>query len=526
MTQALRRNFLTGALALGGSGIAARAAEAKPHAGFFDVTAHGAAGDGQHLNTRALQAAIDACAAGGGGTVYFPPGRYLSGTLSLKSHVTLHLEAGATLAGSPSLPDYPSMIPKLRSYGDIYTERSLLYAEKLENIAIQGRGSIDGQGAAFHGAHKLRPFLIRLVECSGVSIRDVRLRDAAMWVLHMVACDDVAIDGATIHSRVQRNNDGIDVDSCRRVRISNCDISTIDDNIVLKSCTDRPCQDIAVTNCVLSSDCSALKLGTESNGGFENIAFSNCTIYDTHVAGIDLLLVDGGLMERVAISNITMKNVDLPIFIRLGDRGRPVIAGSPRPGVGVMRNLRISQVEAVGANSGGCLISGIPERAIEDLSLDGIRIRFTGGGSRTDAARTVPELPDVYPTPSSFGVLPAYGFYCRHVKGLRLRDVELRSERPDFRPALICEDVEGMSMNGCSLAGHREAGPPLLFRDVRNALVAGCHVPVEAPAFLGLSGARTRKISLLANDFSGARQAVASSPDVSQEALFLAANRT
>jgi hypothetical protein len=524
MKQALRRNFLTGALALGGSGLAARGAEAKTHAGVFDVTAHGAAGDGQHLNTRALQETIDACAAGGGGTVYFPPGRYLSGTLSLKSHVTLHLEAGATLAGSPSLQDYPSMIPKLRSYGDIYTERSLLYAERLENIAIQGRGTIDGQGAAFHGAYKLRPFLIRLVECSDVSIRDVRLRDAGMWVLHMLACDDVAIDGASIRSRVQRNNDGIDVDSCRRVRISNCDISTIDDNIVLKSCTDRPCQDIAVSNCVLSTDCSALKLGTESNGGFENIAFSNCTIYDTHVAGIDLLLVDGGLMERVAISNITMKNVAIPIFIRLGDRGRPVIAGSPRPGVGVMRNLRISQVEAVGASSDGCLISGIPGRAIEDLSLDGIRIRFAGGGS-ADAARTTPELPEAYPTPSSFGILPAYGFHCRHVKNLNLRDVEVRSERPESRPALICEDVDGLSMNGCSPAGNREAGPPLLFRDVRNALVAGCRVPVEAPAFLGLSGSRTAEISLLGNDLSRARKAVEASPEVPQEALFLAANR-
>ena len=289
-----------GLLALGSAGLTpAQSNPSPPQPGvrWFDITVHGARGDGASMDTAAIQRAIDACAASGGGTVYFPPGRYVSGTLILRSHVTLHLEAGAVLLGSKSLADYPSTIPKLRSYADIYTERSLLYAENLDNIAIHGRGTIDGQGAAFHGEYKVRPFLIRMVDCRDISIRDIRLRDAAMWALHLLACDDVAIDGVSLRSRVNPNNDGIDVDSCRRVRISNCEISTIDDNIVFKSCTDRPCQEIAVVNCVLSTDCSALKLGTESNGGFEDIAISNCTIYDTRGTGIAVLLVDGGLLE-------------------------------------------------------------------------------------------------------------------------------------------------------------------------------------------------------------------------------------
>ncbi|MGD0579294.1 MAG: glycosyl hydrolase family 28 protein, partial [Bryobacteraceae bacterium] len=423
------------------------------------------------------------------------------------------------------LADYPSAIPKLRSYGDTYTERSLLYAENLDNIAIHGRGTIDGQGAAFRGEYKVRPFLIRMIDCRDVSIRDIRLRDAAMWALHLLACDDVVIDGVSLRSRVNPNNDGIDVDSCRRVRISNCEISTIDDSIVLKSCTGRPCQEIVVTNCVLSTDCSALKLGTESNGGFENIAFSNCTIYDTRGTGIAVLQVDGGLLERLAISNITMKNVAIPIFIRLGDRGRPFIAGAPRPGVGDMRNVRIANVEAVGSGANGCFISGIPGRSIERLSLDGIRISFAGGGSSADAARAVPELPDAYPVVDRFGVMPAYGLFCRHVSNLTLRDVALRAERPEPRPALVCDDVDGLALHGGEFAATGQSGPSVLLRDVREAIVEGCRASAEASAFVGVSGSRSARISIIGNHLARASRAVEAAAGVPADALFLAANR-
>ena len=519
---------MSGLLALGGASLTSAhsilsASSIGSHR--FDVTSHGARGDGATLNTSSLQAAIDACAAVGGGTVYFPPGRFVSGTLFLRSHVTLDLEAGAALLGSRNLADYPSTIPKLRSYADIYTERSLLFAEGVENIAIHGRGTIDGQGAAFHGEHKVRPFLIRLIGCRDVSIRDVRLRDAAMWVLHLLACDDVAIDGISLRSRVNPNNDGIDVDSCRFVRISNSDISTIDDCIVLKSCINRPCQEIVVTNCVLSTNCSALKLGTESVAGFDNVAFSNCTIYDTHVAGIDVLMVDGGLLERLTVSNIVMRDVTVPIFVRLGDRGRPVFATDPRPGVGRMRDVRISNIDATGASSNGCLVSGIPARSIERLSLESIRISFAGGGTAADASRAVPEIPDAYPVIDRFGVMPAYGFFCRHVDGLTMRDVSLRAERPDTRPALVCDDVSGLTVQGCEFPSTGPAAPPLALRDVREALIGGCRVAAESIALANVSGARSARLSLIGNHITpGARPAVTAA-EVPADALFLSANR-
>jgi hypothetical protein len=510
-----RRRFLERVMLLGGAGLAPAAPATPAPAGgaVFDVSRYGAARDGSRAATEPVQQAIDACAAAGGGTVYFPPGRYVSGTLTLKSRVTLYLKAGAVLAGSRTLADYPSRVPRLRSYTDNYTERSLLYAEDAENIAIHGHGAIDGQGAAFRGEYKVRPFLIRLIGCRDVSIRDVTMRDAAMWALHLLACDDVAIDGLAIHRRVNPNNDGNDVDSCRRVRISNAEISTIDDAIVLKSCTDRACRDILVTNCALSTDCSALKLGTESNGGFENIVFGNCSIYGTRIAGIALLSVDGGRLDGVTISNIAMRNTAVPIFLRLGDRARPFAAGMPRPGAGTLANVRISGVEASGASAAGCLLTGIPDHALENVTLEGIRIAFAGGGYAAAAAREVPELPEAYPSQSNFGaMMPAYGLFCRHARNLALRDLDFRTAKPDARPGLVCEDVEGLALSGAAL--------PLVLRDVRDAMVTGC----RTREFARVEGARTANVNFTGNDLSRAR--VNAGAGVPPAALYLDANRT
>ncbi|MFB3828683.1 MAG: glycoside hydrolase family 28 protein, partial [Bryobacteraceae bacterium] len=199
-----------------------------------NVRDHGAAGDGNRLDTMALQAAIDACARAGGGAVLLPPGRYLSGTLFLKSHVTLWLDPGATLLGSKDLNHYPVTVQKPRSYTDNYTDKSLIYAEDCENIGIAGRGTIDGQGAAFKGPYKVRPYMIRVINCRDVAIDGVAIKDSPMWVQHYLGCEGVAIRGITVRSRVNRNNDGIDIDACSRVRISDCDIWSGDDAIVLK----------------------------------------------------------------------------------------------------------------------------------------------------------------------------------------------------------------------------------------------------------------------------------------------------
>ena len=507
----LRRRFVLG---LGGTTALAAAqgtgARNGAHQGIFNVVDYGAAADGARLNTKPIQDAIDACARAGGGRVYFPAGKYVSGTLVLKDNVTLELEAGATLLGSRNLDDYPVHVADMRSYTDNYTDKSLIYAENLQNIAIQGHGIIDGQGAAFKGPYKVRPYLMRFIGCRGVSVSGVTIKDSPMWVQHYLGCDEVDIRSIRVHSRVNGNNDGIDIDCCQRVRISDCEIWSGDDAIVLKSTANRPCKDMVIANCVLSSTCNALKLGTETNGGFENIAISNCSIYDTRLSGVTLQIVDGGTLDRVTVSNIAMVNVTCPLFIRLGDRARPFQNGGERPAMGRMRNITISNIEATGARRTGCAIAGLPGHAIENVTIENMRLAFEGGGTSRDAQRQVPENPERYPEYNMFGVLPAYALYCRHVKNLSLRNIQASFADREERPAMICEDVEALEIAGASLAGGSETQPSIRLARVKDAFIHGCRVPGATPAFMEVDS-ECAGVALVANELSRARNAVTGS---------------
>jgi len=426
----------------------------------YDVRAFGAVADGATLDTPAIQAAIDACAAAGGGVVRVPPGRYLTGTVFLKSGVTLHLESGVTLLGSTNLDDYPARTVAYRSYTDRYTDRALLFAEDQEGVAVTGGGVIDGQGAAFSGEYKKRPYMLRFVSCRDVALEDVGLRDGAMWTVHFLACEGVRVSGVVIRSRCNKNNDGLDIDSSANVVISNCDISSGDDAIVLKSTSAQPCRNVVVTNCVLSTACNALKMGTESNGGFQNIAISNCAIYDTRLSGLALEIVDGGVMDGVVVSNLAMQNVGCPIFIRLGNRARPFIDGGEKPGVGALRNVSISHIRATGADQPGCAIAGLPGHPVENVSISDVRLDFAGGGTAEDAARVPPKQEAEYPEYKMFGVLPAYGFYCRHARGLAFNDIAVTTMTPDARPAFVCDDVADLHVS--HLTGNGTSAEPVM----------------------------------------------------------------
>ena len=519
------RRFLLGLVPAGAVAAAAapQGRAANGQAG-FNVRSYGAVGDGTHLDTKAIQNAVDACARAGGGAVWFPAGAYISGTIVLKDRVTLDLDAGAVLLGSKNLQDYPSFVPSLRSFTDSYTERSLIYAEGLQDIGIRGRGVIDGQGAAFKGPYKVRPYMMRFVSCRNVSVTDVSIRNSPMWVQHYLACDGVEVRGISVHSRVNVNNDGIDIDCSQRVRISDCEISSGDDAIVLKATAGRPCKDVVITNCVLSTACNALKLGTESNGGFENIAISNCTIYDTRLAGIVLEMVDGGVLAGVNVSNIIMNGVGAPVFIRLGNRARPFTDGGAFPMVGKLRNVSISNVQAVGAGSVGCAIAGLPGHAIENVVLENLRLTFAGGGKRGDARREIPENAEKYPEHTMFGTLPAYGFYCRHVKGLSLRGIETAFLEDDERPALACDDVEGFELAGSAFAGAPEADPSVRLKQVKDAFVHGCRAPARIQTWMEVSGNRCERLSVLGNDLGNASKAVEIAGDVAKDAVFANGN--
>ncbi len=505
----LRRKFLYGSALLGLAGaLPARAQTETSNKGpVFNVVDYGAFGDGKRLNTQALQSAIDASAAAGGGTVYFPAGAYLSGTLVLKSRVGLYLEAGATILGSRNLSDYPSHVPAFKAYTAPYTDKYLIYGERLEDIFIEGHGTLDGQGDsdAFDPRHYGRPYLIRFSECRNVTVRGIRLVNSGMWVQHYLACTDVDIDGIRVHSDANRNNDGIDIECCDLVRIANCEIDSEDDAICLKSSGARITRNVTITNCVLRSHSNALKAGTESEGGFENIAISNCVVHDTRLAGVALEAVDGATLSGVVVSNIAMRGVEAPIFIRLGNRARPIDPGGPHLPTGKVENITISNIEALGAGKTGCSITGLPGHPVRNVALCNIRLRFEGGGTRELVERTVPEKPAAYPEYNMFGELPAYGFYCRHVKGLKLSSVHTDFEQAEARPALVADDVSQLEISSANFA-QNAGGPAMLLENVRNAMIHGCRAWEEVETYLRVEGQESEGIVLLANDLSQARK--------------------
>lgn len=529
--------------------------------GIYNIVDFGSVGDGKTLNTKTIQSAIDVCHKAGGGTIYFPAGRFLSGTLYIKSNITLLLDAGAVLLGSTNLDDYPQTIPDYRSNSDNYTERSLIYAEKAENIAIAGKGILDGQGELFTKEQlpfKNRPYMLRIIECKNITIRDVTLQNSPMWVQHYLACENVVIDGITVKSRrANQNNDGIDIDCCDKVRISNCFIDSEDDAICLKATSNRPCKNVTVTNCVITSHCCAFKCGTESNGGFQDITVTNCTIYDTRNSGIALELVDGGEFNRISISNITMTNVNNPIFIRLGNRARPWLAksqhasssnvefgqGLEKPGMGSMQNIIISNIQATGAGLFnerdplpihreshdpriGCTITGLPGYSVKNVTLENIRITFAGGGTIEDYKREIPENPEDTPTYQMLGITPAYGFYFRHVQNIRFRNIDLAFEKNDYRPAVVFDDVQDLTISDLSAQVSKNTPALIDFNNVKNALIQGCKPDENTTNFLYVRGSESSRISVINNDLSTVQSICSTAKEINKKSVFIKYNRT
>jgi len=465
---------------------------------FFNIMNYGAVNDGKTLTTKSIQKAIDACADKGGGTVYFPAGKYISGTLFLKSFVTLYLESGAVLEGSKNLSDYPVTISKIRSYTDNYTNKSLIYGEDLEFFGISGHGIIDGNGASFKASnelrktnlsesYKIRPYLIRFINCKNISVKDITIINSPMWVQHYMLCKNVYIDGIIVRSQVNQNNDGIDIDACENVRISNCDIISGDDAIVLKSTLDKPCKNITITNCLLSSDCNAFKLGTESNGDFQNISLSNCIVYNTRLAGIALEMVDGGLLNNVSVSDVNMDVVGCAIFVRLGNRARPFNENMANPGMGKLFNVIISNIQATNVGKTGCSISGLPSDPAKNITLNNIRLSFKGGGTKDLVTRKIEEFPEKYPEFGMFGTLPAYGFFCRHVNGLTMQNIELSYELADYRPAIYLKDIKDFKISVLKASCEEGAESLILIDSSNNIIVKDCNVSKNIDALASIT---------------------------------------
>lgn len=406
-----------------------------------------------------LQERIDACHAAGGGEIVIPPGRHITPALILRSNVHLRFLPGAVLCGSTSIDDYERGAPLFVDAVGVKRGYALIYAGDAHNIGISGPGVIDGNGAAFEGL-PMRPMILRFVHCSRICIRDVMLRDSGAWVQHFLDCEDITIDGIEVQSTGMSNNDGINLDGCRRVTLSNSRFNSGDDGITLKTTTDAACRDVAITNCHITSECNGIKLGTESRGDFRNITVTNCTLHHVRLCGIEILSVDGANIDTVNISNITMDNVGGAVFLRLGRRSskdRPVETGS-------MKNISITNVLARiyddlpdtvdlrwciphGARSPSSIM-GLPGHSIENIYLGNIDILHIGTGTMEDFERPVEEKPGEYPQWERFGPLPAWGFYFRHARNVTCRDLRFRLQSEDVRPCLYSDDVEKLSLSG------------------------------------------------------------------------------
>jgi polygalacturonase len=508
-----------------GSAVPAKMAGA---AGVFDVKKFGAKGDGKALDSPAINRAIDAAAAAGGGTVLFSAGTYRSFSIRLKSNIALYLDHGATiLAADPKDgdgkydPPEPNQWDQYQDFGHSHWHNSLIWGENLENISILGPGRIWGKGLVRSGGQSRtkeqndalpnlpsdplsRPFgypnprdavepgwgnkSISLKLCRGVLIRDISILHGGHFAILATGVDNLTIDNI----KIDTNRDGIDVDACKNVRISNCTVnSPFDDGICPKSSFAlgyaRVTENVTITNCQVSgydegtlldgtykrdyraangtfSPTGRIKFGTESNGGFKNMTISNC-VFD-YSRGLALEAVDGALLEDVTISNITMRDIsNSPFFLRLGARLR---GPKETTKVGGLRRVIISNVVVYNADPKySSIISGIPGHSIEDVTLSNIRIYYQGGGSKDQAALDPPEKEDTYPEPTMFGVLPSYGFFIRHVKGIEMRDVQVSYMKEDARPPFMLTDVIGADF--FNIRGQRgQDVPTFVLKKVEN----------------------------------------------------------
>jgi polygalacturonase len=513
-----RKEFLKGAFAAGitsAAGLAQSRPAQAPAAsspgpaaahpdGWFDVRRFGARGDGQELDTGAINRAIEAAAAAGGGTVYLPAGKYLSYSLHLKSLVSLYLDSGATIVAAkvpaegtasggydPAGPPQPW--EKFQDFGHNHWHNSLLWGEDLHDIGIHGPGLIWGDGLSRGEANELPRAespgagnkAIALKNCRNVTFRDFSMLACGHFAMLLTGVDNLVIDGL----RIDTNRDGIDIDCCRNVRVSNCSInSPWDDAICPKSSFAlgyaRPTENVTISNCYVTGTydygtlldgtfkrmrypagsrppVGRIKCGTESNGGFKNIAIANC-IFES-CRGLALESVDGGVIEDVTVANLTMRGVvHSPLFLRLGTRLRGPEGAAP----GVLRRVILSDI--VSSNAAAeypCIISGVPGSVIEDIKIANLYLHQLGGGSAEWAALDPPERESAYPEATMFGILPARGFFVRHARNLEFSNIEIATAQPDRRPAFWMDDVQGVDLFRVK-AGKNTAAYAL--RDVQN----------------------------------------------------------
>ena len=423
------------------------------------VTDCGAVGDGKTVSTIALQKAIDATAERGGGTVIVPAGRFVTGSIRLRSNINLHLEPGATIVGVGDVEAFPKWAAQ---WEGIPMHASLITGEGLENVSISGRGTIDGNGPFWWELFRQkklgkdnsdkRPRLIRLIDCRNVLVEGVTLQDSPMWTLNPVACDEVTIRAIIVRNPPDSpNTDGINPDSCRNVHISDCHIDVGDDCITIKSGSEeeprkqlRACENITITNCTMIHGHGGVVIGSEMSGGVRNIAISNCTFVGTD-RGIRIKSRRGrgGAVEDIRVSNIVMDGVLCPIVINLfygcGAWGQskvtdlspqPVTDRTPR-----FRRLRFSNISARRVKYSACYVLGLPEMYVEDVAFNDMAIYLDPDNTEAGQSAMAPIAEN----------LCRAGVVLQNVRGVRLSSVQVFDQ---LGPAVTVKNGRDVMVDG------------------------------------------------------------------------------
>lgn len=454
----------------------------------YMITDYGAKADTSVLSTVAIQQCIDLCSENGGGRVVIPAGNYKIGSIMLRSNVNLYLETGATLYGSTDLQDYRRMTTSYKSLRTHTPTIQLIYADSVENVVIDGYGTIDGRGGVFpklswNDEGITRPHLMRFIQSRNIVVKDITLRNSGCWMQHYLACDCLRIDGIKVTNRNNYNNDALDLDGCHDVIVRGVIADSDDDGITLKSTSPRLCENVTIENCIVSSHCNAVKLGTETNGGFRNIQIRGIVVKPSQdqstqffgrphgISALSLEIVDGGLMENISVDGMNIVGTESPIFVRLAHRGRgwtfnnsgadAFVAQSVRGGnegatrsqkpdsvetKGHMRGIYINNVRARNCGNYGCSITGCTGQLVEDIHISNVSIHHRGSVTPTELSTIEEALADEkvaeYPEATMWGPLPAKGFYIRHARGVHFDKVETFTEQVDARPEFVKEDVK------------------------------------------------------------------------------------
>ncbi len=491
---------------------------------FYNVTKYGAKNDSSKLATTAIRKAIDAASKAGGGTVYFPAGKYLTGSIHLKSNITIYIDAGAELHFSDNFDDYLPMVKTRYEGVDVVSFSPLFYAYEAENIAIKGRGIIDGHGKKwwdfvegykedqprskwqymFDKLNKdillpddprqmkrgfLRPPFIQPMYCKNVQIEGITIRNSPFWTVNPEFCENVTVSGVTITNPHSPNTDGINPESCNNVHISNCHISVGDDCITIKSGKDKPgraknipAENYTITNCTMLSGHGGVVIGSEMSGGVRKIAISNC-VFDGTDRGIRIKSARGrgGVVEEIRVDNIIMKNIrEQAIVLDLQyakTNPEPVSERTPQ-----FRNIHFSNI--TGSNiQEACFINGLVEMPVENITFTDININ----------AKT--------------------GFNIKEARRIEFHNVQVNTETG---PSIKAENVKLLEVDGVkSFTPH--AGIPILdFTNVEDVFVYDSFSPAGTDIYLRFKGDKTKGITLDGNNFKNVKTPVVKGNEITE----------